>query len=114
MKKQTILTTALSIMLPLAVFAQTSTPNPPAPPAPPPPNVAPQPPVPPMPPMPPGHRHFEHDDRPKEPVTFLGVETSNVPRVLSEQLGLPQGFGLVVDYVVPNSPAAAAGLQPSD
>ena len=51
---------------------------------------------------------------PKEPVTFLGVETSEVPRVLSEQMGLPRGFGVVVDYVVPNGPAAAAGLQASD
>ena len=51
---------------------------------------------------------------PKEPVTFLGVETSNVPRVLSEQMGLPRGFGVVVDYVVPESPAAAGGVQQSD
>ena len=51
---------------------------------------------------------------PKEPVTFLGVETSEVPRVLSEQMDLPRGFGVVVDYVVPNGPAAAAGLQASD
>jgi hypothetical protein len=47
-------------------------------------------------------------------VTFLGVETSSVPRVVSEQLGLPKGFGLVVDYVVPDGPAAAAGVQQSD
>jgi hypothetical protein len=46
----------------------------------------------------------EHDMGPKEPVTFLGVETSEVPRVLSEQMGLPRGFGVVVDYVVPNGP----------
>jgi hypothetical protein len=51
---------------------------------------------------------------PKVPVTFLGVETSEVPRVVSEQLGLPKGFGLVVDYVVPEGPAAAAGVQQSD
>jgi serine protease Do len=51
---------------------------------------------------------------PKEPVTFLGVETSDVPRVLSEQMGLPRGFGVVIDYVVPDSPAAAAGVQQSD
>jgi hypothetical protein len=56
----------------------------------------------------------ERDDRPKEPVTFLGVETSEVPRVLSEQMNLPRGFGVVVDYVVPKSPAAEAGLQRSD
>ena len=48
------------------------------------------------------------------PVTFLGVETSEVPRVLSEQLGLARGFGLVVDYVVPDGPAAAAGVKDSD
>jgi hypothetical protein len=48
------------------------------------------------------------------PVTFLGVETSPVPPVVSEQLGLPKGFGLVVDYVVPDGPAAAAGVQQND
>ena len=48
------------------------------------------------------------------PVTFLGVETSSVPRVVSEQLGLQKGFGLVVDYVVPDGPAAAAGVQQND
>jgi hypothetical protein len=47
-------------------------------------------------------------------VTFLGVETSGVPRVLSEQLGLAKGFGLVVDYVVPDGPAGAAGVQQND
>src|SRR6202040_803424 len=50
----------------------------------------------------------------KVPVTYLGVETSEVPRVVSEQLGLPRGFGLVVDYVVPDGPAAAAGVQQND
>lgn len=48
------------------------------------------------------------------PVTFLGVETSEVPPVVSEQLGLPKGFGLVVDYVVPDGPAAAAGVHQND
>jgi hypothetical protein len=47
-------------------------------------------------------------------VTFLGVETSSVPTVVSEQLGLAKGFGLVVDYVVPESPAAAGGIQQND
>jgi Trypsin-like serine proteases, typically periplasmic, contain C-terminal PDZ domain len=37
-----------------------------------------------------------------------------VPRVVSEQLGLTKGFGLVVDYVVPDGPAAAAGVQQND
>ena len=104
MKKQIILTTTLAALLPLATFAQSPGPSAPQPP----------PPVPPAPPAPPpmahGHMH-EHDDGPKEPVTFLGVETSDVPRVLSEQMGLPRGFGVVVDFVVPESPAAAGGVQ---
>lgn len=37
-----------------------------------------------------------------------------MPSVVSEQLGLAKGFGLVVDYVVPNSPATAAGIQQND
>src|SRR5436309_15481201 len=42
---------------------------------------------------------------------FFGVEMSQVPNVVSEQLGLTKVLGLVVDYVVPNSPAASAGVQ---
>ena len=48
------------------------------------------------------------------PVTWLGVETSEVPSVVAEHLGLAKGFGLVVDYVVPDGPAAQAGLQQND
>ncbi|MEY2492694.1 MAG: serine protease Do [Verrucomicrobiota bacterium] len=51
---------------------------------------------------------------PKVPVTYLGVETSEVPSVLCDQLGIQKGFGLVVDYVVPDGPAAAAGVQQND
>ncbi len=115
MKTRIALTTTLAAFLPLAAFAQTPTP----PEAPAQPAIAPAPPVPPTspvapaPPVPPRHGMF-HDDRPQGPYTFLGVETSRVPRVLSEQLALPRGFGVVVDYVVPGSAAAAAGLQQSD
>jgi len=84
-------------LLPIAALAQT----PPAPP---------QPPRPPHPPGMPGH----NEKRPKVPVTYLGVDTSQVPTVVSEQLGLAKGFGLVVDYVEPNSPAANAGVQQND
>src|SRR5436189_1521279 len=90
--------TIAAIALPIAGFAQT----PPAPP--------PQPPGPHGPPGIPGG----HDEAPKVPMTFLGVETSQVPKVVSEQLGLTKGLGLVVDYVVPNSPAASAGVQQND
>ena len=55
-----------------------------------------------------------HEKAPKVPAIFLGVETSQVPTVVSEQLGLSKGLGLVVEYVVPDSPAAAAGIQQND
>src|SRR5438034_5699611 len=99
MKPKPILITTLIALLPIAGFAQT----PPAPPSPPAPPTAPAPP----------ERH-ERDRGPKVPVVFLGVEASEVPSVVSEQLGLAKGFGLVVDYVTPDSPAAAAGLQQND
>jgi serine protease Do len=52
----------------------------------------------------------EHE---KETVTFLGVETAPVSPTLSAQLQLPNGAGLIVAQVVPNSPAASA-LQTHD
>src|SRR5450432_891520 len=101
MKTKTIAAIAAFGLLPLIGFAQ-----PPAPPNPP------SAPIPPIPPNPPKER--DRDRGPKVPVTFLGVETSEVPRVVSEQLGLAKGFGLVVDYVVPDGPAAAAGVLQND
>jgi serine protease Do len=97
MKSKSIVTIAAVAFLPIAGIAQT----PPAPP---------QPPAPGHPPGPPAG----HEKAPKVPAIFLGVETSRVPTVVSEQLGLSKGLGLVVDYVVPDSPAAAAGVQQND
>jgi len=96
MKIKSIVTIAAVGLLPISGFAQT----PPAPPEP----------APPHPPRPPGH----HEKGPRVPVTYLGVETSQVPDVVSEQLGLAKGLGLVVEYVEPNSPAASAGVQQND
>ena len=93
MKTKFIATIATIAFFPIAGFAQPSPPPPPVPPTGPP---------------------DRHEKMPKVPVTFLGVETSEVPGVVSEQLGLPKGFGLVVDYVVPDGPAAAAGVQQND
>ena len=93
MKTKFIATIATIAFFPIAGFAQPSPPPPPVPPTGPP---------------------DRHEKMPKVPVTFLGVETSEVPGVVSEQLGLPKGFGLVVDYVVPSGPAAAAGVQQND
>ena len=100
MKIKSILTIAAIALLPFAAFTQTP-PNPPSPPN----SPAPPPGAPPQ---------DRHEKMPKVPVTYLGVETSDVPRVVSEQLGLAKGFGLVVDYVVPDGPAAAAGVQQND
>jgi serine protease Do len=91
MNTKSIATIAAIALLPIAGFAQT-------------------PPAPPASPIPPDR----HEKMPKVPVTFLGVETSEVPNVVSEQLGLAKGFGLVVDYIVPDGPAAAAGVQQND
>ncbi len=103
MKTKNIAIIAALGLLPLSSFSQPTPPTPPVPPVPP---TAPVPPVPP--PRP------DRDRGPKVPVTYLGVETSEVPNVVAEQLGLPKGFGVVVDYVQPDSPAAAAGVQPND
>ena len=109
MKKQTITMLALVSLLPALGFAQT----PPPPPTP----VTPVTPV--TPPTPPKPDQDDDDDdnegnADKVAITFLGVETSEIPSVVAEQLGLAKGFGLVVDYVVPDGPAAAAGLQQND
>ncbi len=53
-------------------------------------------------------------DRIGEPQPYLGVMTSPLPPPLSAQLGLEEGFGLLVQEVLPNSPAATAGLQKYD
>ncbi len=49
----------------------------------------------------------------KETVAFLGVETGPVSPAVSTQLGLQRGTGLVVNHLVPQSPAAAV-LQQHD
>ena len=98
MKTKLIVIIAAIAFLPVAGFAQ-APPNPPNPPNPPGP--------------PSGSTPWERPVK-KVPVTFLGLETSEVPSVVSEQLGLAKGFGLVVDYVVPDGPAAAAGVQQND
>jgi hypothetical protein len=105
MNTKTIAAIAVLSLVPALGFAQ----PPPAPPNPPNPPNAPNPPIPPNPP-----KDRDRDKGPKVPVTFLGVETSEVPRVVSEQLGLAKGFGLVVDYVVPDGPAAMAGVLQND
>ena len=49
-----------------------------------------------------------------ENATYLGVQVAPVMGALREQLGLPMGMGLVVEWVAPDSPAAAARLARYD
>ena len=99
MNTKSTATIATLVLLPIAAFSQPNPPNPPPGP-------------PPIGPVGPGNDRDRHEK--KVPVTYLGVETDGVPRVVSEQLGLPKGFGLVVEYVVPDGPAATAGIQQND
>ncbi|HEX8898653.1 MAG TPA: PDZ domain-containing protein, partial [Chthoniobacterales bacterium] len=102
MKTKTVVAMLAALaLLPVTGFTQPNPPNTP--------NL----PNAPIPPIPPKDKDKDKD-KPKVPITWLGVETSSIPRVVSEQLGLQKGFGLVVDYVVPDGPAAAAGVQTND
>lgn len=51
---------------------------------------------------------------PPAPVTFLGLEVAPVDEALAAQLKLPPEHGLIVRFIVPDSPAAVAGLQKHD
>jgi hypothetical protein len=52
--------------------------------------------------------------KPAKEVAWLGISTDEACDVITSQLGLKSGEGLVVIYVEPNSPAAKAGLQKYD
>jgi hypothetical protein len=49
-----------------------------------------------------------------EKQTWLGVAVSPATPVVAHQLKLPEGVGLIVDEVMPESPAAKAGLKQYD
>ncbi len=59
----------------------------------------------------------DNDDAPKpikEDTAYLGVVSSEVPPMLAEHLGLKQGEGIIVRSVMPDGPAAKAGLATHD
>lgn len=65
----------------------------------------------------PGHRHSHANGQAQpeqKPVAYIGVLTREVPAELRAQFSLPEGFGLLVDEVLPDSPAKAAGLKVYD
>lgn len=64
---------------------------------------------------------IDSPDRPRnprppeeKPTAYLGVLTTQVSRELRAQFGLMEGFGLLVQEVMPDSPAKEAGLKEHD
>ena len=45
---------------------------------------------------------------------YIGVLTTDVPRELRAHFGLPEGFGLLVQDVMPDTPAQEAGVKVDD
>jgi hypothetical protein len=56
----------------------------------------------------------ETNDPARKDRPWLGISTEEAPEVLTSQLGLEPGVGLVVTYVATNSPAAKVGLKKND
>jgi serine protease Do len=52
------------------------------------------------------------EDQPAKP--FLGVLTTPIPDMVAEHLGIGPGQGVAVKTVVPDAPAAKAGIQAND
>ena len=56
----------------------------------------------------------EEATRSSEQTTYLGIHATPVEPGLAWHLGLPDGFYQSVQYIAPDSPAAAAGLKEHD
>jgi len=50
----------------------------------------------------------------KEKTAYLGVVTTEIPEMLNEHLGLKPGDGILVRSVLPDGPAAKAGIAVND
>src|SRR6476660_8678591 len=61
-----------------------------------------------------GFRHVRPMQIEMRKGAYLGVSTSPASPVLQRQLGLPEGMGLVVEFVAPKSPAEEAGMRQYD
>lgn len=60
------------------------------------------------------HRVREPERELEKSVAYLGLLTNPVSRELQAQFDLPEGFGLQIVEVMPDSPALAAGLKEHD
>ncbi len=62
-----------------------------------------------------GHRYEHGNGMPeRKPVAYIGLLTREVPPELRAQFSLAEGFGLLVEEVMPDSPAKGAGLKVFD
>lgn len=68
----------------------------------------------PKPPPPPESRPQNRGEPEQKAVAYMGVLTREVPVELRSQFGLPEGFGLMVEEVMPDSPASTAGIKTHD
>jgi membrane-associated protease RseP (regulator of RpoE activity) len=59
-------------------------------------------------------RAADDEVKPERTDYWIGVRCVEVPELLQAQLDLPEGQGVLVDQVVPDSPADKAGLKPFD
>jgi len=51
------------------------------------------------------------EETPRKEISWLGISTTEASETLASQLDLEPGVGLVITYVVPESPAAKSGLR---
>jgi membrane-associated protease RseP (regulator of RpoE activity) len=87
--------------------------------APPPPPAAEAPPVLEAAPAAPAADKPEKEERPelaaeKPELAYLGVVSQNIPEILAEHIGLDADVGVVVESVMPDGPAANAGIVAND
>ncbi len=52
--------------------------------------------------------------KPREQAAFLGIVSGEVPEILTDHLGLNSGEGVIVRSLVPDGPAARAGVAVND
>ncbi|HEY1084962.1 MAG TPA: PDZ domain-containing protein [Prosthecobacter sp.] len=59
-------------------------------------------------------RQRNQPDKDERPTAYIGVLTAPVPPELRSHFTLPEGFGLLVGEVMPDTPAKAGGIQEND